>query len=175
MMKKDGPLFYDDFENYNSSGPDDMNDSDHHDDDDEDEEEEDILASNDQILGDWRSFRRKLAANEKKITSPTHPLASRLVDQSNSSNIISMMNGGAAMTSKSTTQTTLQNPNPTPKSPNEILLEQQNEKLAMEYHNDVWAHEIATVRALFFSYPLPFSINDWTHRCVFFSRKLVAS
>jgi Uncharacterized ACR, COG1678 len=146
--QEDGPLFYDDFENFNSSN--DREESDNPDEDDEDEDDDDVLASNDQILGDWRSFRRKLAANERKATAKSIPDAPN--HPSNSSTVTNNgKNSDAATSPQLTTQTMISTKSPRHskvKSPNEILLAQQNEKLALEYHNDVWAHEIATVRAM---------------------------
>jgi hypothetical protein len=147
--QEDGPLFYDDFENYNSNNE--REDGVNPDEDDEEEDDDDdVLASNDQMLGDWRSFRRKLAADERKSSPSSNSVQEPPNHPSNSSTVSSGTNGDAATTPEPTTQrtvTTKNSRNPKMKSPNEILLAQQNEKLALEYHNDVWAHEIATVRA----------------------------
>jgi hypothetical protein len=193
-MDEDGPLFYNDFESYGDSGSDnskrinnnanpDTNDSQNDDDDDDDiddddDDDDDVLASSnqDQLLGDWRSFRRKLAAQERMTETKlsTNLQQPRIVSSSTDNNststtgssppetsqqqqqqrttssstttstissatIHSWSSGGGTATSTTTTSNNH-------KSPNEIILEQQNEKLAMEYHTDVWAHEIATVR-----------------------------
>ena len=137
-MSENGPFFYDDFESFNTNDRNEREEPDE--DDDEDEDEEDILASNDQMLGDWRSFRRKLAANERKSDSSTNDDA---IPQS-ATNALSNSRNASNIQSTDTSTTTVTTRNP--KSPNELLLAQQNEKLALEYHNDVWAHEIATVR-----------------------------
>jgi hypothetical protein len=186
----DGPLFYNDFESYGDSGSDnskrtnknanpDNNDSD--DDDDDIDDDDDVLASSnqDQLLGDWRSFRRKLAAQERMTETKLstnlqqqQPSPPRVVSSSTDNNSTSTTGSSPPETSQqqqrttssSTTATTISSAtihswssggggtatstttSNNHKSPNEITLEQQNEKLAMEYHTDVWAHEIATVR-----------------------------
>lgn len=151
MSKQDdGPLYYDDFENYNAKNERENGDNPDEDDDDEDEDDDDVLASNDQMLGDWRSFRRRLAANERKSSPSASAMSPPLNHPSNSSTVSNNgKNSDASTTPQRTGQTTVTTKtsrNSKMKSPNEILLAQQNEKLALEYHNDVWAHEIATVR-----------------------------
>ena len=99
---------------------------DDYDEDDEEEEEEDDDDDDfddDMIdpesLGDWRNFRRNLAQSEIALSS---------LDDNNSDGELRI----PAITSVS--------------RENEDILSSQNEKLAEEYKNGVWAHEIATVR-----------------------------
>ena len=91
-------------------------------DDDFEEEEEDDDDDYDTIdpesLGDWRNFRRNLAQSE---------VASSL-DEDDIEDELRM----PAKTSVS--------------RENEDILSSQNEKLAEEYKNGVWAHEVTTVR-----------------------------
>ena len=181
------PLFYDDFDGFKS---DDIymtnakdktkatgNGMEEDENDDDDDSENDSIVNED-ALGDWRSFRRKLATQERQrtISSASSASSNTVFDNSNKttnglglnnnnsifssttsvddiieqgeeqpqpSSIRPSSNSNKKASAKSTTTTMKKT-----KSPNELLFEQQNDKLAQEYYQDSWAHEIATVSNL---------------------------
>jgi hypothetical protein len=138
-LAKDGsnsPIFYDDFGDFESE----------EDDDDDDDDETDSRLNQ---LGDWRTFRRTLAAaarNEHEwnenasSTEPPNtaetPTATSTTTSSSSSNSPQSksftVSSAAAWSSLSTLK-------------NDQLLESQNAALAEEYRLDKWAHATATV------------------------------
>ncbi len=153
----DSPLFYNDFDGFNSDdiyvtnakdktkATDQAMDVD--DDSDDDDSENDSIV-NENSLGDWRSFRRRLATQERQGVTNNSITSSFTTDTTNESleqseqlqqnpSLLSSSNDNK----KGMTTTTIKKT----KSPNELLFEQQNDKLAQEYYQDSWAHEIATV------------------------------
>jgi hypothetical protein len=178
----ESPLFYNDFDGFKSEDiyttnekdklkatnrPMDVDDTD----DDNDDNENDSIINED-ALGDWRSFRRKLATQERQQTMSSGLASSSytVIDNSNKTENGMGSNSNNSMYTSSTIGTAddmmeQQRQNPSQissaidnkkgtttivkktKSANELLLEQQNDKLAQEYYQDTWAHEIATVRS----------------------------
>ena len=161
----DSPLFYNDFDGFNSDdiyvtnakdktkAADQAMDSD--DDSDEDDDSENDSIVNENSLGNWRSFRRKLATQERQgNTNNSMSSSSSATDTANESleqseqleqnpSLLSASNDNKKGMTTATIKKT--------KTPNELLFEQQNDKLAQEYYQDSWAHEIATV-CIFLTY-----------------------
>lgn len=120
------PIFYNDFGDFDNEGRDEEDDGK---DVEEEDDEDDLLIIDADSLGDWRAVRRSLAAGEEKHEATL--------------NKTTTTGGGAASGSNKSKSST---PSTSSSRSNEQLLAQQNAKLAMEYQNDVWAHETATVR-----------------------------
>ena len=155
----DSPLFYNDFDGFNSDdiyvtnakdktkAADQAMDSD--DDSDEDDDSENDSIVNENSLGDWRSFRRKLATQERQgsanksmsSSSSTTDTANESLEQSEQLEQNPSLLSASNDNKKGMTTATIKKT----KTPNELLFEQQNDKLAQEYYHDSWAHEIATV------------------------------
>ena len=182
------PLFYDDFDGFKSDDIYMTNAKDktkatgkgmEEDENDDDDDSENDSIVNEDALGDWRSFRRKLATQERQRTiSPASSASSSTVfDNSNkTTNGLGLINNNNSIFSSTTSVDDIieqgeEQPQPSSirpssnsnkkasaksttttmkktKSPNELLFEQQNDKLAQEYYQDSWAHEIATVSNL---------------------------
>lgn len=195
----ESPLFYNDFDGFTS---DDIylareidkskavdNGTEVDESDDDDDSENDSIVDDD-ALGDWRSFRRKLATQERQQKMPFASTTSSytVFDNSNKTEVGLGLNNNSIFSSttssddsieqgeehpqkssqrpsslnnKKATTTTLKKT----KSPNEILFEQQNDKLAQEYYQDTWAHEIATVRVTFALFYFNFAIRTRNHSC----------
>ena len=92
------------------------------DDDDDDDDEDDEIRIDPDSLGDWRTFRRNLAATPE--TAET---------------------AGMEVSANNAEETTVVRK----EHPNEKVLKAQNEELALEY-TGVWAHETSTVRTLIY-------------------------
>lgn len=93
-------------------------DDDFDNDDDEEDDDHDDDMIDPESLGDWRNFRRNLAQSEA---------ASSLDEDDNEDELRKPVKTSVSRE-------------------NEDILTSQNEKLAEEYKNGVWAHEVATVR-----------------------------
>ena len=141
---------------------------------DDNNNEKDSIVSDD-ALGDWRSFRRKLASQDRQQKMPstsTSTASSTYTMSDNSNKTVDGLGGwnnnnsifsstttagdsfeqgeeypqesslrSSSFDKKESTTTTRKKT----RSPNELLFEKQNDKLAQEYYQDSWAHEIATV------------------------------
>jgi len=104
-------------------------------DDDDDDEDDDLIDAD--ALGDWRTFRRNLATSASAGAGPD------VGDLWEEEATLSL----PATTAVTAEQQRQQKANRSVVSrENEELLKTQNEVLAEEYVNDVWAHTIATVR-----------------------------
>jgi hypothetical protein len=102
-----------------------FDDEDDEDDDDEDEDDDDDeIRIDPDSLGDWRTFRRNLAATPDTEGGETAGIE-------------------LGATTTETGATTVRQ-----EQPNEKVLKAQSEELALEY-TGVWAHETSTVRTVF--------------------------
>jgi hypothetical protein len=141
-LAKDGsnsPIFYNDFGDFESE----------EDDDDDDDDETDSRLNQ---LGDWRTFRRTLAAaarNEHEwnenasLTEPPNtaetPTATSTTTSSSSSNSAQSKSFKVSSAAAASSLSALKN---------DQLLESQNAALAEEYRRDKWAHATSTVRTM---------------------------
>jgi hypothetical protein len=178
--EKDVPLFYNDFEGVQSDDlfttlnsikniqPEDVEEEEEDDDSDDDDNNNTNSTEpppiRDDVLGDWRSFRRKLAAQARQPQQPSTDSTTRTAASVNNTRETSFGEDKSSTVTRQQQQQQQQQPSydtmsnskqvtkrKTLKTPNEMRVYEQlqNDTLAQEYYNDRWAHEIATVRHMF--------------------------